>query len=158
MAATAASMTPDQAQQYIYDFLRTNYGLPDAISKLIVAQSGHETAGWTSNIYQTYNNAFGYGVDGSGSVTGYNSVDESIEDVVNWLSSHIPNFQAITDPDIYAQALQSAGYYTDAESNYAQGIWDYLNNNLQLVAGVSVAAVVGIGLLVYILFFSKKGL
>ena len=148
---TAANVTPDQAQQIIYDTLRTGYDLPDAIAKIITAQSGHETAGWTSNIYITLNNCFGFGYTGGGNYYGYNSIEDSVSDVVNWLSNNVPNFQNITDPDTYATALKASGYYTDTETNYAAGITNYINNNLQLVAGFSVAALVGVGLLLYLL-------
>jgi hypothetical protein len=151
---TATSLTPDQAQQAIYNFLRTGYNLPDAIAKIITAQSGHETAGWTSNIYNTLNNCFGFGYSGNGNYYGYNSIEDSVSDLVNWVSAKIPNFQNITDPTVYAQALHDNGYYTDTVSNYANGIANYFDNNLQLAAGVSVAALVGIGLLLY--FILKK--
>lgn len=152
---TASNTTPAQAQQDIYNFLRTGYNLPDAIAKIITAQSGHETAGWTSNVFRSLNNAFGFGFTGGGNYYGYNSIEESVTDVINWLSAKVPGFQDITDPDIYATAIRGQGYYTDSESNYAQGIWDYIDDNLQLVAGVSVAAVVGIGLLIFLLIQKK---
>jgi hypothetical protein len=155
MADTAASLTPDQAQQAIYDFLRTAYGIGDETAKIITAQSGHETAGWTSNVYLTLNNAFGFGYQGGGNYNGYNSIQDSVSDVVNWLTNNVPNFNTL-DPDQYAQALSAAGYYTDSESNYAQGIWNYMDNNLQLVAGVSVTMIVGIALVIYFMFFAKK--
>lgn len=148
----AASLTPDQAQQVIYDTLRTSYGLGDTISKIITAQSGHETAGWTSNVYKTLNNCFGFGYSGGGAYYGYNSIEDSVSDVVNWLSNNVPDFQNITDPDSYATALKNAGYYTDTESNYASGIENWIDNNLQLTAGISVAALVGIALVLYLLF------
>jgi hypothetical protein len=152
---TAASLTPDQAQQIIYSFLRTNYGLGDTIAKIITAQSGHETAGWTSNVYQTLNNCFGFGYTGGGNYYGYNDIEGSVEDVVNWLTANVPNFAAITDPAAYAQALSSAGYYTDTVSNYTNGIENYMNDNLQLVAGASVAVLVAIGVVLYMIFAKK---
>lgn len=148
---TAANLTPAQAQQIIYDTLRTGYDLPDPIAKIITAQSGHETAGWTSNVYKTLNNCFGFGYTGGGNYYGYNSIEDSVSDVVNWLSNNVPNFQNITDADTYATALKAAGYYTDSETNYSQGIANYINNNLQLIAGGSLAVLVGIGVLVYLL-------
>jgi hypothetical protein len=151
---TAASLTPDQAQQVIYDTLRTSYGLPDTISKLITAQSGHETAGWTSNVYQTLNNCFGFGYTGGGNYYAYNSIEDSVSDLVNWLSNNAPGFQNITDADTYAMALKNGGYYTDTESNYAAGIQNWFNNNLQLAAGIGVAGIVAIGLLLF--FILKK--
>ncbi len=152
---TAANLTPDQAQQAIYNFLRTGYNLPDTISKIITAQSGHETAGWTSNVYTTLNNCFGFGYSGGGNYYGYNSIEDSVSDLVNWVSANIPDFQTITDPTAYAQALHDHGYYTDTVSNYANGIINYFDDNLQIAAGISVAALVGIGLLLWFVF--KKG-
>jgi hypothetical protein len=151
---TATNTTPDQAQQIIYDTLRTGYDLPDAIAKIITAQSGHETAGWTSNVYLTLNNCFGFGYVGGGAYNGYNSIEDSVSDVVNWLSNNVPNFQAITDPDTYATALKAAGYYTDTETNYAQGIENYINNNLQLVVGGSVA-LLAVAAVVLLIIFEK---
>jgi hypothetical protein len=151
---TAATLTPAQAQQVIYDTLRTGYDLPDPIAKIITAQSGHETAGWTSNVYQTLNNCFGFGYTGGGAYYGYNSIEDSVTDVVNWLSNNVQNFQNITDPDTYATALKNAGYYTDTEINYAQGIANYIDNNLQLVVGGSVA-ILAVSAVVLFLIFEK---
>jgi flagellum-specific peptidoglycan hydrolase FlgJ len=149
---TAQNLTADQAQQVIYDTLRTAYNLPDPIAKIITAQSGHETAGWTSNIYRTLNNCFGFGYSGNGNYYGYNSIEDSVSDLVNWVSNHVPDFQNMTDEDEYAQALHDNGYYTDTESNYAAGLERWYNNNLQLAAGIGVAALVGIALFLYLIF------
>lgn len=157
---TATNTTPAQAQQIIYDLLRTGYGLPDTISKIIVAQSGHETAGWSSNVYKTLNNAFGYGYVGNGNYNGYNSIEDSVSDVVNWLTGKIqagtfPALNTITDIGTYAQALSDNGYYTDSESNYAGGMANWFNNNLALGATLSVAAVLGIALLIFLVVRRK---
>lgn len=148
----AINLTPDAAQQTIYSYLRTTYALPDPISKIITAQSGHETGGWTSNIWLSNNNGFGYGYQGNGVYNSYPSIQDSIDDVVGWLDRHAPGYETFTDPDTYAQALKNAGYYTDAESNYSNGITRWLNDNLQLVAGGSVAVLVGLVLLFYLVF------
>jgi hypothetical protein len=147
---TAQNLTPDQAQQVIYSWLRTNYALPDPISKIITAQSGHETGGWTSNIWLQNNNGFGYGYQGGGNYEFYNTVQDSVDDLIGWLGRHVPGYETITDPDTYAQALKNNGYYTDSESNYSAGVSRWLNNNLQLVAGGSVAVLVIVALLIYL--------
>ena len=149
--SVAANLTPAQAQDIIYNFLRKAYGLGDQIAKIITAQSGHETAGWTSNVYLTLNNCFGFGYEGGGNYYGYNDIESSVSDVVNWLSNHVPSFQNINDPGIYAQALKDNGYYTDAESTYENGIERWFNENLQLAAGIGLAGIVGVGLLLYML-------
>lgn len=151
----AQNITPDQAQEIIYKYLRTTYALPDPISKLITAQSGHETAGWTSHIWLQNNNGFGYGYQGGGNYEYYPAIQDSIDDLVGWLDRHALGYENFTDPDQYAQALKNAGYYTDMETNYAAGISRWFNNNLQLVAGGSVAVLVGLVLLAWLIFKKK---
>ena len=107
----AVNITPGQAQQIIYDRLRSFYGLPDPVSKIIVGQSGHETAGWTSNVYLTDNNLFGYGYDGAGNYTYYpNGIEDSINDLVGWLDRHTPGYETLTDPGEYAALIKGSGY------------------------------------------------
>jgi hypothetical protein len=151
MGDIAANLSPDQAEQSIYTWLRTNYALPDPISKIITAQSGHETNGWTSNVWFTYNNGFGYGYQGNGIYESFDFIQDSVDAVVGWLDRHVPGYENIQDPDTYAQALHDNGYYTDSEANYSAGISRWLNNNLQLVAGASVAVLVVAAVIIYIL-------
>lgn len=155
--STAVSLTPDLAQQVIYNQLRTD-NIPDPLSKLVTAQSGHETGGWTSNVYKTLNNAFGYGYNGS-TYKDYDSVEESAHEISLYLNRRVnegsfPPLDQITDAGQYATLLKNAGYYSDNSDNYSAGISRWFNNNLQIAAGISVAAVVGIGLFVY--FLLKK--
>jgi hypothetical protein len=154
-------MTPDQSQQAIFSFLKTAYGLPDPIAEIITAQSGHETAGWTSNVYETLNNAFGFGYSGGGAYYGYNDIEDSITDVVNWLSNNVPGFQNITDPNAYATALKNANYYTDTESNYASGIENYMNTALAtIVTTISnnpiPSGIIAVGVILVIAFLASR--
>lgn len=159
MSNQAADITPAQAEKIIYDYLRTQYALPDTISKIITAQSGHETNGWTSNVWLKDNNGFGYGYQGGGNYTYYPyGITDSVDDLVGWLDRHVPGYETFTDPDQYAQALKDAGYYTDVESNYSAGISRWFNNNLQLISGASVALIVGIFLAGWFLFKKKIGI
>lgn len=151
--SVAADLSPDQSQEVIYSFLRTAYGLPDPISKIVTAQTGHETAGWTSNVYKTLNNVAGFGYTGGGNYYAYNSVEDSITDLVNWLTAHIPGFQNMTDENDYAQALKDNGYYTDNESTYASGISRYFNDALSEVTAAVTAAPVSSGILLLIVIF-----
>jgi len=152
--SVAAQLTPDQSQQIIYNTLRTVYALPDTISKIITAQTGHETAGWTSNVYNTFNNVAGYGYTGNGNYKYRDSIEQSIGDVVGWLGRHVPSFQDIVDTGTYATAIRNAGYYTDSESNYEGGLDRWYNDNLQLVAGGSVALIIA-GVLLFLIFRKK---
>jgi hypothetical protein len=151
----ALQLTPDQAQQKVYTYLRTTYALPDAISKIITAQSGHETNGWTSNVYETLNNLFGYGYTGSTYTFYPYGIQDSIDDLVGWLDRHVPGYESMTDPADYAAAIRAKGYYTDSLSNYAAGVARWYNDNLQLAAGITVAGLVGVALLVVFLLKEK---
>lgn len=156
----AINLTPDQSQEVIYSTL-TGAGIPSALSVIVTGQSGHETAGWTSRVYLTDNNAFGYGFDGKNYKV-YSSVEESAADLAAYLFRRVndgtfPSLDTIIDPGQYAQLLQSVGYYTDNESNYQAGIMKYLNSALaDLSAGVAVVAAnpVPSGIIAVILIFA----
>lgn len=155
----AATILPAQAQQIIYNTLR-GIGLTDAASKIITAQSGHETNGWTSNVWKTYNNGFGFGWDGH-SYNGYNNFEDSVFALVGWIGGRqaagtFPDLSEITDGDQYAQLLKDNRYYEDKESNYAAGLQRWYNNNLSLVGGLSAAALVGLVVLFFVVVKSKK--
>lgn len=155
----AASSTPAQSESGIYSTL-VGIGLPDQFARLVTAQSGHETNGWTSPIYLAYNNAFGYGVDGTGAITGYEQVEDSVQDVVGWLvrkqdAGQFPDFSTITTPDQYATLLKAAGYYGDTETNYAAGIQRWFNANLTAAAGIGVGAVLVVALVIYLVTRKK---
>ena len=141
----AIDLTPDQSEQLIYSQL-IGYGFPDAFSKLVTAQSGHETNGWTSNVYLSDNNGFGYGYTGSG-YTSYDSVEDSVQDVAGYIQRKVdagvfPDPSTITDPDQWAQLLKNADYYTDNESTYANGISRWFNDNLSTVVGISAGLII----------------
>lgn len=131
--SVATSLTPDQSEVLIYGSL-ISQGFPDTFSKLATAQSGHETQGWTSPVYNNDNNAFGYGWNGS-SYHSYNSVEASVNEYAVYVRKKVasglfPDLATITDPDQWAQILKSVNYYTDYESIYANGIWNYYDDSL----------------------------
>lgn len=135
----AANLSPDESRSVIYSALLDN-GIPDPLAKLVTAQAGHETGDFISHAYITLNNAFGYGWNGS-TYFSYASVEDSVSlGIVPYLNEkaaqgEFPPLDQITSPDQYAQLLKSAGYYTDAESNYAAGIKRYFQDNIALVGG-----------------------
>jgi hypothetical protein len=150
MGDVAAYISPNDAEVKIYSYLRTTYALADPIAKIITAQSGHETNGWTSNVWLKNNNGFGYGYQGNGIYESYGTIQDSIDDVVGWLDRHVPGYEFFTDPAQYAAGIRAAGYYTDSLANYTAGIRRWFDNNLQIAAGVSVAVVVGLVLLYFL--------
>ena len=158
----AANLSPDQSQQLIYATLN-NAGIPDPLAMLVTAQSGHETGGWTSNVYKTLNNAFGYGFTGT-SYRQYAAVEDSVADIVKYIQNRVqdgsfPSLDQITDPGQYAQLLQDAApgpYYQDTEANYAAGIVRWMNSNLGAAVAISGGTLLLLAAAVYFLFFYKK--
>jgi hypothetical protein len=153
----ASTLSPDQSQALIYSTLRSAQ-IPDPLAKLVTAQSGHETDGWTSDVYNSLSNAFGYGFDGS-SYKDYNAiggVEKSAQDLADYLNRRVnqsgwPALDQITTADQYAALLKSAGYYTDSLANYAAGIKRWFNDNLTVIIGATSAGLLLIGiLLVYL--------
>lgn len=133
----AINLSPSQSEGLIYSTL-VSRGVPATLAQLVTAQSGHETAGWTSHVFMTDNNAFGYGYDGM-SYRQYPGVEQSVTDIVGYLHRRVadgsfPPLDQITGADQYAQLLKDAGYYTDSEVNYSAGIAAWLNANLGKIA------------------------
>jgi uncharacterized FlgJ-related protein len=120
-------------------------GMPDLLAQLIAAQAAHETGNFTSNVFKSCNNAFGYKYVGQSiaspctkspelnSYAGYASVEDSVHEITGWIKrrqkagTFPSDLETIKDPDQYAQLLKDTGYYGDTESNYANGVSYYFN-------------------------------
>lgn len=150
----AKDLTPVQSQSVIYSEL-LNQGIPDPLAKLVTAQSGHETNGWTSSVYLNDNNAFGFGYDGVSSYYGYNSVEESVADLAAWLGykyslGKFPALSTVTTADQYAQLLKANSYYGDTVSNYTSGIKRWFSDNIEIIAGsISIVALAAIAFVMW---------
>lgn len=149
----ATQLQPAQSEDLIFQRL-VGKGFPDQFSRLATAQSGHETAGWTSNVYRTDNNAFGYGYTGS-AYQDYDSVESSVDDFADYVKRKVDQgkFPALTEIKTatdWADLLHNAGYYTDLEANYASGIARYFNANLKAIA-ISAGLLIFGSLLLYFL-------
>jgi hypothetical protein len=83
--------------QVIFDTL-ISQGLPVSLSNLVVSQSKHETANYTSNIFLHCNNCFGYKWVSQSYSTGpclsspegdyyaaYNSIIDSAKEIAAWI-------------------------------------------------------------------------
>jgi hypothetical protein len=150
----AINLTPDQSQSVIFTRLMSA-GIPADLSRLVVGQSGHETSGWTSNVYLSHNNAFGYGYTGTG-YKDYDTVESSADELVGYLNRRVlqsgwPSLDQITDPSQYGNLLKQAGYYEDSADNYINGIIRWypgtISGGSDINAGLLIAAVMAFVLL-----------
>lgn len=149
-----------------------NAGLPDALARLMLAQSKHETGNYTSNLFRKYNNAFGYSYSGSqyqiaaGSnadnglpIAAYSSIEDSARELVDYIyrrraAGQFPALDTITTPEQYAALLKKVGYYGDTETNYLQGLKRWFTP-VTVAAGGGLLIVAAIA--AYYLLYRRKG-
>lgn len=122
-------------------------GMPKSLALLIVAQSKHESGNYTSNVFKTCNNLFGYkwvgqkgASQGIKSTEGdfyarYASVEDSVRELTNWIKRRLkekkfPALDTITNAVQYATALKACGYYGDSPSHYVAGLNHYYKDNI----------------------------
>lgn len=124
----------------IFDAARQN-GMPVDLANFIVAQARHETNDFTSNVFKSCNNAFGYKYVGQRTAAGectrapegghyarYNKVEDSVNELVGWIRRRqadkiFPSSLATIDTaEKYSQVLKLAGYYGDPVTVYTNGL------------------------------------
>lgn len=110
-------------------------GLLLSQAKLLIYQSAHETGNWKSYAYLEDNNLFGMKMpvkrvtlatrSGNSGYAHYNSVNDSINDMIDWLSYNkfeMPANDSKADIEQYAVSLKDDSYYTDTVANYASAM------------------------------------
>lgn len=120
-------------------------GMPEYLSALLVAQAKHETDNYTSNVFRTDKNLFGYSyVPGAvyqsgkglakpegGNYAHYSTYENSVHEITAWIKRRqgegiFPDSLAtIQTPGQYAALLKSAQYFTDSLANYTNGLVRY---------------------------------
>lgn len=122
-------------------------GMPLQLSKLIAAQSGYETANWTSNAFVKGNNGFGYKFVKNTALqlripvvkstekdyyAAYATFEMSITEICSWIvrrqkETKFPqDLVSIQTPEQYAHLLKNCDYYGGKENDYATGLHKYL--------------------------------
>lgn len=121
-----------------------NAGCTEAMAKIIVAQSKHESAylgiPYNSNVYKKALNCYGMKMprvrphpwikgasnivrtsEGSAPYAEYESAYHSTRDLIDWLTySKIPlNIPTVEE---YAAVLKKKGYYGDSQANYLKNL------------------------------------
>jgi len=109
-----------------------NRGFSPLHAKMIVAQSAHETAGFTSHIFKSNHNCFGMKYAGQSSALGekngyayYNSISQSTLDYKHWFERKLgtTNLQTFTATNLeqFVNWLKTRYYFEDSASNYLRG-------------------------------------
>jgi uncharacterized FlgJ-related protein len=158
-------------QEVIYQTL-IDQKIPPTLAKIVTAQSQYESGNYTSNVFKTDNNAFGYKYVGQKIATRglpspasegdnyahYNSVADSAKEIANWLKRRhkegkLPALEAITTPAQYSKLIKAAGYYGASENTYTKGITKIFNSlNINPVIG----GLTGLIIIAAIFFLIKK--
>jgi uncharacterized FlgJ-related protein len=144
MPRIVTNINGNNLDEVIYsEVINSNY--PDTLARLIVAQAKHETGNYTSNVFKSNKNLFGYkryagspfqSGDGNMSPEGnnyaqYSSYKNSIQELLAWLRRRQNEGKLIisqlTSPSIYANALKKSGYYGASESEYYNALKYYLS-------------------------------
>jgi len=113
-------------------------GASNLTSKMVVAQSKLETAGYTSNLAKNFNNLFGMrpaqkrkvhyqGIENTvnGEFAAYSSAYNSITDYLALVkSNNMPKDFANTDE--FVIWLKSKGYFTETTANYLKAIKSWM--------------------------------
>lgn len=127
----------NQYQTIIYN-IAVEEGVDKINAKLpgfMISQSGHETDEWTSPVFKSCNNGFGYKHVGQklsqgacnnapegGSYAKYASLADSAREMARWIKRREDKFKNVDTLEEYAQALKDNGYYGDSVSNYLAGL------------------------------------
>ena len=102
-----------------------NTGINNELSGFMVAQSAHETNGWTSDVFKEKNNAFGMMKPDLSDYYTYTGVQYSALDLVNWYTRHRNNILSLPlyvgNLKDYVNFLKRNNYFTDTEENYYNG-------------------------------------
>lgn len=152
--------------QTIFDVARAN-GVPVVLANLIVAQARHETADFTSNVFKSCNNAFGYKYAGQplpvrpcvnspegNSYASYPDLADSVRELVAWIKrrqeeNKFPaNLSEITTAEKYAQLLKDAGFYGDPVTVYTSGLKKFAVNYGPAI-GFGTLAIIGFAIFLY---------
>lgn len=151
----------------IYETLR-GAGIPEPLSLFVVAQARHETADFTSPVFKSCNNAFGYKAvynalqclqspEGNNYEYYPGGVADSANEIARYLFRRVsdgsfPPLTTITTPEHYAQLLKASGYYGAPLSVYSDRLRYYFEKYKTGLIGAGSLLVIGFG--IYLL--SKK--
>ena len=108
-------------------------GLDELQQRFIYAVAKHETGNFTSNVFKSFNNAFGmrpakkrfryYTGISQSNYTIYNSIEDSVMDFVDWFQSKQLNVPREAWGGV--QLMKKHGYFEDSFDNYFNAVNKY---------------------------------
>lgn len=149
-----------------------NEGVNPLVSSFIVSQSGHETFGFSSMLFQRANNAFGMTVpnkrkspyilgadkkqpDGNSIYAKYSDIEDSVKDLIHWFKYNKINLNDIKTLDEYATILKSKGYYGANYNVYINGMKLYFNQFVSFLKQNNLPIMFLIGILLLFIFLNN---
>lgn len=110
-------------------------GLTPLLASFMVAQAEHESALYSSQVFLSCNNAYGYKYVGQSlavacrqapedelKYAGYKDVSDSAREVARWIKKRMSQFESVTTPEEYAIVLERNGYFGGNLSVYQKAI------------------------------------
>lgn len=168
MAAT------DVIKQIIYNTC-IERGLPPTAAMIIVGQAKNESGNFSSNVFKTDNNLFGMKMpskrphpyiarpstivmksEGSTPYAHYNSIADSVNDLIDWHKYNRTDWSKMTTPEAYVNWIKSKGYYQGSTADYIKIISDFLRKSGVMKYAKNPVFLIIIVVGIYLLLNSKK--
>jgi hypothetical protein len=123
-------------------------GIPVNLTPFLIAQSKHETANYTSNVFKSNKNLFGYKYYGGSSwqigkniispegnqYANYDTYYNSARELTSWIKRRIDDFKNVKTIEEYVNALHKNSFFTDNVSTYLNGMKHFYETVLNTVA------------------------
>jgi hypothetical protein len=117
------------------EILFSRQDLTSEQKRFLRAVAMHETGKYTSSLFKNANNAFGmrpnqkrtkwYNAVTSGNYASYETYDDSISDVVEWMKIYAGGVPKTVDG---VDLMKQKGYFEDTLSNYKNAVTYFFNN------------------------------
>ncbi|MBN8863277.1 MAG: glucosaminidase domain-containing protein [Sphingobacteriales bacterium] len=140
--------------------------IPFYAQKLLAAQAMHESANFSSNVYQKNKNAFGMKMpsvrkspyiqgpgtaapasEGTTPYASYASLEDSVKDVLHLYAYNGINWSAIKSPADFAMWLKQKSYYGGDQSVYTAALSKWLESMSDILEPVTVTGKKKIGIM-----------
>jgi uncharacterized FlgJ-related protein len=159
--------------EIIYNTLKAQ-NIPDPLAKIMASQAQLESANFTSNVFKTNKNAYGYKYvkqkiatqglpapkNEGGYYANYKNVSDSAIELANYVKrrykeKRFPALETITSARQYAELLTNVGYHTSTRESYVKGV-EYYYNKLKNLVIKNTTPLLSIAILISLFFLINK--